>query len=446
SDRKTMRTEKRVCICVPTENRDHMIAEVLEYEKSYYPQFDIDIVYFDSGRDLKTEEVIKKYRGSGFDNLYHKRTPRDYCIDRKIVYIWENEEFLKDYKYIWLINDSISVTKEALTEILSYLDEDYDLIRLPVAGAGEPDDHETTDPDDWFAHCSKGMAHMASTIMSTRLLKGEIDWDGLYEKYVGTDDIHAKGHGFFFTVGFYLERIAGLSADGGFKGILIGNRIKWRRDCPLKKGRSYWDELIFETWARSYPETIMKIPESYTGKEEVIRTSDNILFGRFERQSLISLRIRGLFSEKECEKYKRFWPLVSTLSYEELLTIARTPVEVLKSEYGENYGRIDRWEENLEAIEKSIGDREIIVYGAGLYGEYVVKKLIDDGYDRQIAGIAVSDASKNVAEIFEKKVKNIDDYDEDKNRVIIVSALPDTAAEITRSLRNKGFTDIVQLF
>ncbi len=439
--------KNRVCICIPTKDRAEMVQEVLSYERGYYPKYDVDIVYYDSGTDDTTRNVINDFMASGFSNLYYKKMPSDLCIDEKLFRIFREEKDIREYRYIWLINDSVSITEESIKEIIKYADNNYDLIRLPIEGDGDRSDYETKDVNDWFQRCSKGMAHMASTLMSTRLLQGNIDWNELYDKYVVSNDIHGKDHGFFFTVGFYLERILQLEEAGGFRGLLIGNRRKWRRDSPLKLGRSYWDDLAFETWGRSYVETIMKLPDRYTDKRNVIRSSDNIIFGRFERQSLISFRIRGLYSDKEYERYKKYWQYVSTLSDKELLEIARTPVDVLKKEYGDSYGRTDRWSGNLDKIEKDIGKNDIIIYGAGLYGEYAAEKLLRDGYGEKILGIAVSDASQNVDRVCGIQVKDIDLFSDHRSTaVVIIATLPDTARSIEKSLIPKGYENIRHLF
>lgn len=414
-----------------------MLKDVLSYEAEYYKSANVDIAVFDSSENDETQSLVMSFTERGFDNIFYRRTAPDSCIDCKIIEIWSQFRFLREYKYIWLINDSISIYPDALNEILEYMDDEYTLIRLPVEGSGSRDDLVTTDINKWFISCSKGMGHMASTIMNTKLLDEDIDWIMLQDKYVKNNDINSPDHGFFFTVGFYLERIA---AAESFRGILIGNRKKWRRDSPLKMGKSYWDQLIFEVWARSYTETIIKTPDIYHEKERVIKESDNVLFGRFEKQSLISLRIRGLFSKNECTRYKKYWKYVSTLSMKELLEIAEAPVEELKRQYGDDYGLTGKWKDNLLSIEKKIGQKKIIVYGAGLYGQYVISQLIKDGFEKQLLGVAVSDPAQNVSVILGIPVKGISFYDEyRKDAMVIISTLPDTALAIKNTLEELDF-------
>ncbi len=435
---------KKVCMCVPTKDRPEMLREVLEYEAEYYQRAGIDIAIFDSSEGDDTQSLVADFTARGFENISYHRTDPEECIDYKIISIWKECRFLREYRYIWLISDSISVYPDALNEIDRYLEEDHTLIRLPVEGSGAREDLVTTDVNEWFSSCSKGMGHMASTIMNSELLDDDIDWETLKVKYVGGNDIHSQDHGFFFTVGFYLERI---SKTDHFNGVLIGNRRKWRRDSPIKQGKSYWEDLVFEAWAKSYPETILKSPEIYRNKPEVIRGSDNILFGRFERQSLIGFRIRGLFSKEEVERYGEYWKYVSTLTQEELLEIAETPIEVLKHKYGEDYGNVSDWKKNLLDIENRINGRNLIIYGAGLYGEYVISQLLEDGFAEQIKGIAVSDAAENVEKILDIPVRGIDQYEDiRKEALVIISTLPDTALKIKNTLQDKGYENIVLLF
>ena len=435
---------KKICICVPTKDRSEMIKEVLEFERDYYRKSGVDVIFYDSSETSETESVIRGFIQEGYSNITYKRTPSKQCIDYKIIEIWSKDLELLKYDYICLMNDSISILPDSLVEIIEFAEEEYDLIRLPIEGTDNKDDFITTDIDEWFHRCSKGMAHMASTFMNTRLLMGDIDWLYLREKYVGGNDITEENHGFFFTVGFYLERISELSS---FRGLKIGNRRKWRRDSPLKNGKSYWNQFVFETWAKSYVETILKTPDCYSDKEEVIKGSDNIIFGRFERQSLISLRIQGMYSTAVYYKYKKYWPYVTTLNSDDLLEIAMTPVDELKKKYGDHFGQINRWSENLSRIEAKLGEKDIIIYGAGLYGEYCVGQLIRNGYRNRIVGVAVSDESQNVDTINGIKVRNIDSFRDLKDSsIVIVATLPDTARTIQDHLRKKGYVNIELLF
>lgn len=434
-----------VCICIPTKDRPEMVEEVLQYTFPYYIQYKFKIIYFDSSINDMTKKVIESYQERGFHNLVWKFMDSNLCLDRKTFEIISGDEDIYNADYIWFINDSIAILKDALAEIALIVQKRrYDLIRLPAAGEGNKEDYICDDINKWFQTCSKGMAHMASTIMSSTLLKADPDWDMLYRKYVVTDMIGDEQHEYFFTLGLYLEQIAKLNR---FTGIMIGKRMQWRRDSPYKKGKSYWNDLVFEVWARSYCDTILKLPDCYTDKEEVIRRSDNIVYGRFERQSMLRYRCSGLLTETVALKYKKYWKMVSTLTFDEIRKIASEPLETVQDQLGNRYIGFSDWEENVEKLAIYLQGKPFIIFGAGMYGSYVLKKLIQNGYKDSIAGVAVSDPTVNLDFLDGYPVRSINDFLPLKEEAaVFISTLPDAGAEINIMLEKMGFKNRYLIF
>ncbi len=423
-------------MCVPTCGRPEMVGEVLEYEVPYYSRYSLDLCYYDSSMDDSTVEVIRKFEGNHNFRIYCRRKPSKLCLDYKLVDILKEVE-TSAYDYLWLVNDSISITKEALDMVYSILNKGYDLIRLPLAGDGALKDVVCTDVKEWFWNCSQGMAHMASTIMSTSLLKeAPHDWEYLTQRYIGSNELGEK-HGYFFMVAFFLEQIRKLKS---FKGIFIGNRVKWRRDSPMKGSQIYWKDYVFPAWAKSYVDTIMMLPEIYTKKEMVIRRSDNIGPGRFSRSMLIRYRLNGLYSLRIFLRYRKYLPLVSRVSLWRCMAISCIPVFVLRVLYGNVNIEEGSWKERLEDILKEIGNQKIIVYGAGLYGERVVKELKKENREDQIIGIAVTDRAQSVLSVEEVKVYELRELSEYRSKAaVIVATLPDAACSIRRELKSRRF-------
>lgn len=432
---------KKILIVVPTKDRSEMVEEVLRYELPTYKKYHISICYYDSSVDGRTENVIRTInREYGTDILYRTESP-DFCLDYKIVEMLKDFQRM-DYDYYWMINDSISVSEDLLEYVMSILENGYDLIRLPLSGSGNTEDYITYDVDDWFHKCSQGMAHMASTIMSKSLLEGNIDWNRLRDKYVYNNTLDDQ-HGYFFTVGFYLEQIAKLDA---FKGILIGNRYKWRRDSPLKKKQIYWSKYVFETWAKSYPETILKLPKVYTDKEDVIRESDNITPGRFSKEMLIHYRLNGLFDKDVYAKYKDYFKYITTETDYLCRQIAETPLEALKKDYSNLLSLEDEWESKLSVIEEMVTDKQLYLYGAGLYGEKVIRKLTDDGYADRIKGVVVTTKKGNVEKLCHVDVYGIDDVQKAEDAYFILCALPGTASKMKAELMKRNISQYIGLF
>lgn len=423
---------KKIIICIPTRNRSEIVDDVLKYSAEYYFNNSLNVVYFDTSTDDSTRNVIKKYHNIGFKNISWKRVENTNSIDQKVFDIFQNNKEIRKYQYCWLINDSISIKDDFLYVLNNKLFDDYDLIRLAAPGYGKKCDQVFENQNEWFFECSVGMAHMASTIMNTRLLLNA-DWKYLYDRYVGNDVIGDNQHQYFFTVALYLEQI--LKIDN-FRGLMVGNCIQWRHDSRLKNGRSYWNDCIFDVWARSYCDTILRLPDYYTRKKDVIRKSDNIIFERFEKHGLELLKIQGIFSEQIVEEYRDYWQYVSALTIEEISEIANKDINTIEK-------KNDSWEENLLAIEKTITDKPVIVFGAGMLGEYVMEMLIRDGYADKILGVAVTNAMDNVNSIMGYNVKSIGEYNNCKTTaLVIISTKHDAADTIEKQLQKIGFVNI----
>lgn len=431
---------KKILLAIPTKDRSEMVQEVLNYELRYYKNYEICLCYYDSSQDYKTKQVIAKAGERNKINIIYKKMDSKLCLDYKIIEMFK--DFSKsEYDYFWLINDSISISEQMLKKVIEAAEEGYDLIRLPLSGDGRKDDYITDNVNKWFVECSQGMAHMASTVMNKSLLQVGANWDDLREKYVHNNELDDK-HGYFFTVGFYLEQILKLRQ---FRGLFIGNCCKWRRDSPLKKNNIYWYKHVFDTWAKSYPETILKLPNIYTDKEEVIRKSDNLGPGRFSKEMLIHYRLNGMYDVYTYEKYKKYFRYITNEPEAVCYQIATEPVESLRKVYSNLISVEDSWEQKLSNIEQKLDkDQKIYIYGAGLYGEKAVSKLIKDGF--KVRNVLVTNEDDNLTELEGIKIVSADGVKFCDEEQIIICTLPGTAAKIKEELDKRKIHNYIGLF
>lgn len=429
-------------MCIPTRNRPEMVREVLEHEMEDYRCSGIRLCYYDSSDDTKTQETIADFNKFHGMHVICKTLAQELCVDYKLVEILKDFE-ASDDEYLWLVNDSISIYPEMLSKVLDLTGEGYDLIRLPIAGSGAKDDAVSTDAQDWFRNHSRGMAHMASTIMRRTLVDAPHAWDELTQKYIGNNELGA-GHQYFFMVAFYLEQILKLER---FRGIYLGNTLKWRRDSPLKKWDVYWKAYLFDVWARSYVETIFALPDAYRDKAAVIRQSDNVMVGRFSRQSLVTYRLNGWYGSKTFFTYRKFFPLVSDEPQWLCLLISCMPVAFLRWRYPYLFDVEEHWEEKMEQLIRNLAEDDVIIYGAGRYGENMVRKMIDAGRRKHLLGVAVTSMEGNIDAIAGVPVRAIDDYlDQRQRALVIVATLPHAAASIKKELEKRRFQHVRMLF
>ena len=94
-----------------------------------------------------------------------------------------------------------------------------------------------------------------------------------------------------------------------------------------------------------------------------------------------------------------------------------------------------------------IKGKPIIIFGAGMYGSYVLKKLLQDGFAQDIAGVAVSDKSVNLDSLEGYEIQDIKEFVPVKEEAeVIVSTLPDTGLVIENTLKSMGFVNCHLLF
>ena len=208
----------------------------------------------------------------------------------------------------------------------------------------------------------------------------------------------------------------------------------------------YWSEYVFEAWGKSYPETILKLPDIYTNKEDVIRSSDNIRVGRFSKEMLIHYRLNGMYDEKKFEKYRSYFQYITDETEDTCHRISIEPVENLKQCYSHLSLLEGDWEKKLETIERTLGKSNIYLYGAGLYGERAAQKLSQDGYVSFIKSILVTNAEINITSLCGIPVQSIKNVTVKKDEKIIICTLPKTAEMIKKELMKRNIRNYIGLF
>ena len=95
-----------------------------------------------------------------------------------------------------------------------------------------------------------------------------------------------------------------------------------------------------------------------------------------------------------------------------------------------------------ELIKRYAGDK-IVIYGAGWIGKSVIKDLIYKGIAPY--GIAVTslvNAPKSIGSI---EVKEIKDFYEERNQIVVFVSFREKSREIVESLRKCGYTTVVNI-
>lgn len=82
-----------------------------------------------------------------------------------------------------------------------------------------------------------------------------------------------------------------------------------------------------------------------------------------------------------------------------------------------------------------------------MYGSYVVKKLLQDGFADDIAGVAVSDVTLNLDRLEGFQVQDIKEFLHMREEAeVLVSTLPDKGVVIEAMLKGMGFINCRLIF
>ncbi|MGN0132270.1 MAG: glycosyltransferase [Lachnospiraceae bacterium] len=89
---------------------------------------------------------------------------------------------------------------------------------------------------------------------------------------------------------------------------------------------------------------------------------------------------------------------------------------------------------------------EIIIYGAGMVGELVIKRLLKLGYGNRIVGVAVSKKNDFEFEICNIKIYEITELKKyASNAIVIIATMPDLHEEIYRHVLHRGFLHVMPI-
>lgn len=119
---------KKLVICAFCYNDSEHVRFVLKNALEGYKKFGIDVYYYDSSDNNIIEDIIKKYQDQGYDNLYYIKF--DQPVVNKISYFFLGHGLQDEYEYYWPIKARAYLPEEYLPELMSALDNVYDLIHI----------------------------------------------------------------------------------------------------------------------------------------------------------------------------------------------------------------------------------------------------------------------------------------------------------------------------
>lgn len=412
---------KKLCICIPTYNRDKAIERVLEEEIKIMKKYQIDIIIFDSSENERTKKKVQNYYAKKYKNLFYYKFAKDIPSNIKVYKIFKMMAET-DYEYIWLIHDHTVCNENAVRNILYYLNENIDFYVLDM----QADDYGCLIFDDITDFLYEGAWRLnsfgASIVKRDTFLRG-VDWKRISRKYNRKRTIN------YSHIGFYYERAAELE---NFRACKIYLNRKDFLDFQRTEKTSWSKETVricLECWGS----VIMQLPDVYFNKIETLRTQDKWFVSKY---ALLSYKRHHTYGIREFIKYSKWIKLIYPEDYVQDMMIAILPYAISKHIFNR---------ELLSKISKARKRKKAIyIYGAGRHAVECESFLRDCGIE--IDGFIVTDLNGNPSYLNGYTVYMASNKLREKNALVIIAVLTSGVPGVVRminSISGSKKTDIL---
>lgn len=255
---ETIKKRKKFAFCIPTYNRSSMVEEFLDQFASLYEQLEIDICYFDSSEDDKTEAVVHKWMNK-YQNIQYTRILSKVPANRKVMQIYKQYAQYQDYDYLWICGDSLRFSETILRKIISVLDSGYDMLVINGIDQGRIGTREYTDGNELFQDCAWYMTLFGAVIVNVPTMLCDVPWSYIEETYEIPERLNYSHIGLYFEIicNMKMFRAIHLAADHE----ISGSQLK-----PL----SEWQQDAFRVLCEYWPSTVNALPDYYKDKWSAI--------------------------------------------------------------------------------------------------------------------------------------------------------------------------------
>jgi glycosyltransferase involved in cell wall biosynthesis len=297
---------KQLAISIPTYNRTEILKSNLVSIINQAKRFNIPIYISDDSDNNRTHEMIKSYI-KDYQFLFYTHNSPSLRHDKNIISCLSSIET----NYIWLIGDSISLSENALFQVLSIIESESPTI-ISCNSKDRIVNIESkhiTDKDYVLENFGWHNTLTGTTIYSNRSLNNLMNMDLLECKN--------------------FPQIAII-----FNALNRGCSFYWEKE-PLiyahKDKKSYWAENIFETFIDDFSRTIFYLPSDYSNKLKAKVIPMHSLKAKiFDLKSLLILRTENIYDFNKFKKYYKTFKKNSSTHLFLIFIISVLPRVILK--------------------------------------------------------------------------------------------------------------------
>ena len=337
-----------IALCIPTYQRHECVYEFLHEYSEYYQKYGMDIYYYDSSPDDKTYSIVKTFC-ENVSGIYYVRIPVEMHSNAKVYKIFQQYGLKKSYDFIWVCNDAIRFSEQALAQMQAQINDSYDIVEM---------DHEDVEhlglriyenPNLYLRDCAWKLTLYGAAILNVHTILSGIEWSAYEQKFLKREMIN------FSHVSLYFNRIVEMKQ---FKALHIPIESKEFKSSMYKKYPGWHNDTFF-IFCESWVNTIERLPNCYTEKKEAILKHGIYTFFK-DSSAFENLKIERIFGFTVFLRYIREWKKICSVPVNRLLLISLTPINVYQNR--EKKKRKEKISKCIAFIKCHSG---FVIYGAG---------------------------------------------------------------------------------
>ena len=400
----------RLCVCVPTYNREQCVDRKLREELVLFKEHGIDCFIYDSSTTQDTARVVERYISEGYGNLFYRHIDSSIHSARKAYSIWL-EMGESEYDFVWLIHDhTVCLNGSALDFLKGELAKEYDfyIMNLQSSKNGLT---EAVDLDEFLLMGAWPLNSFGASIVNTKTFLRGVDWRQMEDKYLLPATINHS------HIGFYFERAAQIS---GFRAC----RLELERESFidfLRNEKTSWDSETIRICTECWGSVISMLPEVYHCKKEALLTQDKWCLSIYK---MIFYRRGSQYSFKVFWRYRKWLALIRPEDYHRNLLIACFPFGVSKRLF---CNKVIRQVQRARARNASV-----LIFGAGRHAVECANLL--DNLELEYDGFLVTHREGNPENLLGHRVYEAAAYVKQRPCFVFIAILTSGAVEVGRYL------------
>ena len=305
----------RLAICYPTVNHAEAVEQVICYSIEYLYNNGVDVYYYDSSDDDKTEELIRILNQKGYDNVYHIKLPAGLSYGEKIDYIFSGYGLAKEYDYIWPLKDRVVCNEALLKIVLEGCEGRPDaLVNLTLGDAFEKGFIDISSPEELYINFAKQITSIGVIVYATNTL--------LKDYKFGKASGSAKYQNDFWHYWFLFNKLPELK-DVKIRVVSQPGAVAMESSVAVT---SFWQSRFLEVWIEEWIQLNYELPEIYSPyKLQVIKDTTSIRELLGDPSTFEKLHDNKILTKEVFIKYKDMWDYVTNIPVSEIERIAYGP-------------------------------------------------------------------------------------------------------------------------